>query len=308
MNFSDVALRLTVKLLRPLTNLRGGYRICRLLNRVFLFAGCSPLQQARMRDGSVILVDIRSHTEWYALWSGLYDDTLLTLMLTLLKAFPGNFLDVGSNIGMYAIRVSRLFSHKVVCFEPMPINAERIRHNASLNGVEQYVKVISVALSDHEGSADLILREDFKMGSLTGNASIAISSEIDGGFQRITVPVIRFDDFLSHHSCYDFSIAKIDIEGHEDFFIRGAKEWFERDRPIVMIEVNNFYYVKRGTSSSKVLGEALPNNYRVALIKTNFQILTLEEISFDSLSTLNNIENCLLFPAEKWEKIRAILS
>src|SRR6056297_4308841 len=79
---------------------------------------------------------------------------------------------------------------------PCPDNAARIRENAQLNVVEDSVEVHPVALSDAEGEAELVLREDFQMGSATGNASVAISDDADGRFRKIPVPMRRFDDVV----------------------------------------------------------------------------------------------------------------
>ncbi|KPP95365.1 MAG: methyltransferase, FkbM family [Erythrobacteraceae bacterium HL-111] len=261
-----------------------------------------------MRHGSVIWVDMRSHTEWYALWSGQYDEEFIGLLAKLLAAFPGSFLDVGGNIGMYAVRVSRLSGCKTICFEPMPRNTTRIRQNAQLNGVEGELEVLEIALSDHEGSADLVLREDFVAGSQTGNASIAISNEADGLFERIKVPVLRFDDFLAGRAEKNIFVAKVDIEGHEDFFLRGAEKWLGQNRPVILTEINNWFYLKRGTTSAAAFSQSLPRDYSVALVSNQFGKYLLEEIPVEQLADLKGLHNCLLYPPEKSELINSVIS
>jgi FkbM family methyltransferase len=258
-----------------------------------------------MRDGSIMWVDIRSYTEWYALWSGQYDEASIRLLTKLLATLGGQFLDVGGNIGMYAVRVSRLSGLKTICFEPMPRNAERIRQNAYSNGVEQDLEVLEIALSDHEGTADLVLREDFEAGSQTGNASIAISSEADGRFDQITVPVMCFDNFISARGDANFPVAKVDIEGHEDFFLRGAQQWLCRDRPVILTEINNWFYLKRGTTTSAVFRASLPADYRAVIVSNQFGKFSLEDIDLEELAEMQGLHNCLLYPPEKREKILA---
>ncbi|MDR9447444.1 MAG: FkbM family methyltransferase [Balneolaceae bacterium] len=136
-----------------------------------------------MRDGTRMRIDLRSQTEWWAFYSGHYDDAAINLLRNLLSSVGGNFLDVGANIGMYGIRVvAGLANTHSLCFEPMPKNAARILENAALNDLEDRVQIQQVGLSDTEGPAQLVLREDFEMGSVTGNASIAISQVADGDF------------------------------------------------------------------------------------------------------------------------------
>jgi FkbM family methyltransferase len=289
-----------VCVVRPISDVRGAGRVSRIINRAFLNAGVPPIQIARMRDGNKMRLDLRSQTEWYAFYSGHYDDAAIQLLRNLLSQVGGSFLDVGGNIGMYGIRVvAGLGTTDCLCFEPMPDNAARILENAKLNDAEDRVQVHQVALSDTEGETELVLREDFKMGSVTGNASIAISEDADGCFHRIQVSMRRFDEVLEDDEEKRFHVAKVDIEGHEDFFFRGASDWLQRDRPIILTEINNWFYEKRGTTSSDVFAPCLPAEYKVALFTANTKTAQLNECSVDELANLRRVETCILYPAER---------
>lgn len=296
-----------VRAVRPMSDVRGAGRVSRVINRAFLNAGVPPVQIARMRDGTRMRLDLRSQTEWYAFYSGHYDDAAINLLRNLLSQIGESFLDVGGNIGMYAIRVvADLGTTHCLCFEPMPDNAARILENAKLNDAKDRVQVHQVALSDAEGETELVLREDFEMGSVTGNASIAISEDADGRFRKIQVPMRRFDDFLEEEG-KRFHVAKVDIEGHEDFFFRGASAWLQRDRPVILTEINNWFYEKRGTTSSEAFAPCLPPKYEVALLKSNTKSAQLEECSVDQLAHLRRVETCILYPAERAQDIQKAL-
>ncbi|MDP2738106.1 MAG: FkbM family methyltransferase [Pseudorhodobacter sp.] len=286
---------------RPVSGLRGMGRVCGFFNHKFLAAGAPPIQVARMRDGTLMRLDLRSRTEWYSFYSGRYDESAVSLIRKLLSRLDGDFLDVGGNVGMYAVRIAATLGdgRRSVCFEPMPNNAERIRENARLNGVEDRVKVHEIALSDTDGQTDLVLREDFELGSATGNASIAISDFADGHYKKIGVRMRRFDDVLAEMGDATFPVVKVDIEGHEDFFLRGAQNWLRRDRPIILTEVNNWYFEQRRTTSSIVFAKSLPEGYEIALLKWHGTACTLEPCGIDDLAKLGMIETCLLVPAER---------
>ena len=295
--------RAYVHSVRPLHGVRGIGRLSRLVNRGFLKAGVPPIQTGRMRDGTRMRTDLRSQTEWYAFYSGRYDDGVIALIQRLLSRCGGNFLDVGGNIGMYAVRVGAGLEtgQRSLCFEPMPENAKRIRENARLNNLQDMVEVIEVALSDVDGETDLILREDFEMGSATGNASVAISEDADKQFRKIRVPTRRFDDLLAERGGGAFSLVKIDIEGHEDFFLRGAAEWLHRERPIIITEINNSYYRWRGTTSSDVFQAALPSDYQSALLRTKNTRSYTEPLPVCEFADLKRLSTCILYPKEKHE-------
>lgn len=300
-----------VRAFRPVSDMRGAGRICRKLNHAFLKAGVSPIQVTTMRDGTRMRLDLRAQTEWHSFYSGRYDDAAITLIHKLLERIEGDFLDVGGNIGMYAVRVANRLNaeQRAVCFEPMPDNVARIRENIELNGFARRVEVHEIALSDAEGEAELVLREDFEMGSGTGNASIAISEDADARFRKIRVPMRRFDDLLAEKAWWGaFPVVKVDIEGHEDFFLRGAAGWLHRDRPIVLTEINNWFYKKRGTTSSIVFGGSIPDNYELALLRTRGTTCSLEPCLIGDLADLRQIETCLIYPLERQADVQAAIA
>jgi len=292
-------------MLRPLSGIRGMGRMCQLVNTGFLSAGASPIQKMRMRDGTHMILDLRSKTEMYSFYSGRYDDATINLIRRLLDRLESDFLDVGGNIGMYAVRAiaGSKTDRRCVCFEPMSDNALRIEENTSLNGLQNRVDVHEVALSDSCGEAALVLREDFELGASTGNASVAISEEADVHFRKVQVPMRRFDDLIEVTRSSRFRVAKVDIEGHEDFFLRGAANWIARDRPIIFSEINNWFYQKRGTTSSSVFKSSLPEDYQVALLKESGRTCRLQTCSLKSLAELSDIETIIIFPPELTEEI-----
>ena len=127
MRFAEGLRARFVLAVRPISDVRGAGRVSRRINRAFLNSGAPPIQIAQMRDGTAMRLDLRSQTEWWAFYSGHYDDAAINLLRNLLSQVGGNFLDVGANIGMCGIRVvAGLASRHSLCFEPMPKNAARI--------------------------------------------------------------------------------------------------------------------------------------------------------------------------------------
>lgn len=92
---------------------------------------------------------------------------------------------------------------------------------------------------------------------------------------------------------------EIGFEGHEDFFLRGAANWLHRDRPIILTEVNNWYYEKRNTTSSAVFAPVLPKGYQVCLLRQQGARLKVEPCELAALALLPRVETCLMYPAER---------
>jgi hypothetical protein len=59
-----------------------------------------------MREGTRMRIDLRSQTEWYEFYSGRYDDAAIMLIQKLLSQVNVDFLSVGGNVGLYAVRVA----------------------------------------------------------------------------------------------------------------------------------------------------------------------------------------------------------
>ena len=250
------------------------------------------------------MVDLRSGTEWFTYYSGRYDEREIKLIKILL-AERGDFLDVGGNIGIYAVRIGRLLAktgRKVTCFEPVPANRRRIDQNLELNGLKDTVLVYDVALSSTEGVVDIVLREDFILGAETGNASVAISEEADGAFNRIRARSAPFDAIRQEFDIGPISVLKVDIEGHEDQFLRGAKAMIKTDRPIMFAEVNSWYFERRGLTVEAAFDGVLPSDYKkFEFVDKN----SIEVTLFERFSELQGFANIVLTPEKRVDELLA---
>ncbi len=137
-------------------------------------------------------------------------------------------IDVGANDGIYSYHLSRL-ARWVHAFEP---NAERVAHIRSL-GVAR-LSLENVALSSSAGVAMLRFPKDGSGGESVGMASLENRAVADETLSRVAaVQTRRLDD-------YDFGkigFIKIDVEGHEEAVLDGARTTIARDRPTLLIEI-----------------------------------------------------------------------
>lgn len=295
---------LTAGLVRPFAKVRGAHRLCRVMNQAFLALGSSPVRIARTVDDALMMVDLRSGAEWFTYYSGRYDEREIKLIKILL-AERGDFLDVGGNIGIYAVRIGRLLAktgRRVYCFEPVPANRRRIEQNLELNGLKDIVSVYDVALSSAEGVVDIVLREDFILGAETGNASVAISEEADGAFNRIQARSAPFDAIRHESDIGPISVLKVDIEGHEDQFLRGAKNMIKTDQPIMFSEVNSWYFERRGLTVDAAFEGVLPSDYK------KFEFVgenSLDVRLFERFSELQGFANIILAPEKRVDELLA---
>jgi FkbM family methyltransferase len=231
---------------------RGHWRRVQPLNRFALLLGAAPTAHVEMRLGHRLLLDLRSGTEWLAYYSRDFDDRLIVAACALVTE-PGSIaIDAGANIGFWAVplasRVAAL-NGRLLAFEPVPFNAERLKFNLAINGYAAYAEVVQAALSDRTRNVVMVLREDFTEGAATGNASISIDDDEDRKHSSLPAPAVTLDEFLRDRpEVTSVKIIKVDVEGHEDRLLAGAAETLSTHRPIVFVEWNRAYYDRRHTN------------------------------------------------------------
>ncbi|MFV2116326.1 FkbM family methyltransferase [Micromonospora sp. LOL_025] len=131
----------------------------------------------------------------------------------------GTAVDVGAWYGPWTARLLRR-ADRVVAVEPTPPLARQLR--AAFPAAE----VVEAAVSDHEGTASLYLPEG---GAIVGTSSLEDPQQGDPvEVRRITLDSLGLTDVR---------FVKLDIEGHELPALRGAAETVRRDRPVLLIEV-----------------------------------------------------------------------
>ncbi|WP_194850790.1 FkbM family methyltransferase [Nonlabens antarcticus] len=284
---------------RKLPKHRKINQIYKHFNWLFLTLGTQPIVMATMDDGTRIKVDLTTRTERMAYYSGGYDSELLEIIIKLLK--PDNvFLDVGANIGFYSVAVSEVFRKmkskgKVVSFEPFKGNYERLKFNIKTNGLEDYCLINTYGLSDEAGTNVITLREDFKHGSSTGNAAIPTSESMDEGFKKSTIDLKKLDDVWNtdFNQLGKIEIIKMDIEGHEDFCLKGGLKTIEESRPTLLMEVNKPYYKSRGVDLDNTFFPLIPVDYKV------FRKVNNEWMELSSLEECRKLDNVFIIPVEK---------
>ena len=135
-------------------------------------------------------------------------------------------IDVGANEGSYIHFMCR-HARRVYAFEPVPWLADRLRQK-----FRSRVTVKALALSDAAGHARL--RIPVVDGELiTGLSSLDTPASANAEMREFEVETATLDDAYAG----DAGFIKIDVEGHEDAVLRGARRTIVRSRPRVQIEI-----------------------------------------------------------------------
>jgi len=159
---------------------------------------------------------------------GGYEKWALCHILTALEVGPsGAFLDIGLNVGPYAL-LGRAFSDReVIGFEPTPDLAEVAENCGKSNGLDYTVE--RIALGDSNGTATLYL-SDSTDSSNSLNASFRPNSFV------LEVPLQTLDSYADEKELLP-GVLKVDTETTEPAVLRGSRDTVLRHRPWIFCEV-----------------------------------------------------------------------
>lgn len=189
---------------------RGAFRPT--LSRLVNLLRDGPLDVA-YQGASFRLYHQASATERGALFNPAYNAEELDFLRRHIPA-GGVFVDVGANVGTYALSLARHVGAggKVIAIEPHPVTHARLAFNTSASGYPQ-VRLVAAAAGPADG--ELMIETD---GENLG-ASHVVSGNVSA--KAIKVPSLRLRRILDQAGASHVDAIKIDVEGFEDRVLTG---------------------------------------------------------------------------------------
>lgn len=167
---------------------------------------------------------------------------------------PYIFMDIGSNIGAYALFVGSWAgpSARVYAFEPQPHIHQRLRTNLSFNDLPS-VSPQSLALADKTGEMTLHIDN-----TNSGESSL---KQLEGHVttSSVSVPTMTLLDFAQRESLPYISAMKLDVEGAEDLILSP----FFTDAPVELLPDLMIVENADVRWSRDIIAEAEARGYRV---------------------------------------------
>ena len=215
---------------------------------------------------------------------------------------PGDtVVDVGANYGYYTHRLSEIVgpSGRVIGFEPIPftyeVNQRVLKHfgieNADVHqlgvGDENKKTKFTVPVAGFGGISG-------GLAHLSGRENDEDGKEKYYNFERneeVDAEIVRLDDFLD--SKIDaLSFVKIDVEGGEYFAIDGMKSTISKYRPVMIVEIQPYFFQGYGISEPQLKELIQELGYKSFLFDDKEGILNLFEGDYLD-------RNYVLIPDEK---------
>ncbi len=220
----------------------------------------SDFQWHRDRWGHQFLVNPGYHIDRHIIAFGGYETLSLRFLARKIKSGM-TCLDLGANLGQMAIHMGGLVgpTGSVYAFEPVPAILDRLHLHIRANKMGQQVEALDLALSDKTGKATLSCTDIRAENQGTGSL---VSSDVSLR-EHIEVRTIRLDDFVKERDIKRLDFVKIDIQGSEPLFIRGATDTLERLGPDLLIEVSPSDLQYLGLDSRDLLSMLEARGYRL---------------------------------------------
>jgi FkbM family methyltransferase len=144
--------------------------------------------------------------------------------------------DVGAYFGIYALTASVKVGRNghVLAFEPSADQMGKLRWNLVLNGCRN-VRTEKLALSNVEGPAEFFVAT----GGAEGFSGLR-RPEVGAAVRSVEVRTAIFDDYLERNAISSVDLIKVDVEGGELDFFRGARKLLgQADSPIILCELQD---------------------------------------------------------------------
>lgn len=178
-------------------------------------------------DGTLFVPEARVAKDYFR--TGLYERGYIDWAFSNYAKEDKEIIDIGAHIGMYTTKFGKK-AKQVHSFECSPKSYNFLCANILLHDLSYKVKTYNVALSDKQGVTKYYIRDPKDGG---GNGISGFDVDIQKKIPTIDVPTVPLDSF----GLTNVNFIKIDVEGHEEFVLRGAVKTIEENQyPKILFE------------------------------------------------------------------------
>jgi FkbM family methyltransferase len=248
----------------------------------------NKVYKKRLDDNFYMLLNPTEHIQQQLFWYGYYEKELGDLLKKTIK--PGDvFLDLGANIGYFSLLVANNSpSAKVISFEPVRGLFQNMNENISLNNIKN-ILTVNAAVGEISEEKELFVSASDNLGM----SSFHQPGNYSGKTEK--VKVVAIDDWFKTSGLSRIDIIKLDIEGSELAALKGMKEVLQKQKPILIVEVNPETLSMFNLKPSNIY------NYLKQLNFEGFLILENGRLEYLTQPEINQTTNVLFMHKEKMD-------
>lgn len=278
---------------------KGKYRLFQLA----LKACRHPHRSLRvdLKDGRKLWVNLTTGMQETVFFHGEFEIPITSIARQIVKA-GDTCIDAGANYGWYTTLFANVVGKagSVHSFEPVPQTFAELKRNYELLGSPANVHINNLAVGDAPGTIVMNLFKD----QPTGHASMAAKEGVET--ESVSCELITLDSYLEKHTVNQVDFVKVDIEGAELMFLRGASRLFDQQVPPVIL-------MEMALAQSKYFGYT-PNDLLTYLSeKGDYDFYAVDEVG-GKLVPITTFEpedigaNVFCIPRNADERIMSIVS
>ncbi len=167
------------------------------------------------------------------IWTGRYEFDFARRLAGAVR--PGTVAyDIGGWHGFFTGVMAANGAREVHVFEPLPLNADRIRKLIELNSAKLII-LHTIALGRSDTEMDLVAMPDTSMAKL----EVSDFQPEAVAQQKLRVRVRSIDSILNAGEAPPPSVVKIDVEGAEMLVLQGARAMLRAYRPEIFAEIHS---------------------------------------------------------------------
>lgn len=230
------------------------------------------------------------------LCNGNYEVQETDMVCRLLRYFKDDedfvMFDVGANVGWYSLNASKCIpALKLYAFEPGPITYQRLVNNLELNGIKRET-AINVGFYKENGKLD------FYYDKTRSGASSLINIQEKDAIEKISVDMIKMDDWAEENNVGKVDFIKCDVEGSELFVYEGGMELIAKSKPIIFSEMLRKWSAKFGYHPNDIIRLFTSIGYECFVIMDAHKLKKIDLVDEDTVET-----NFFFLHSEKHAKI-----
>jgi FkbM family methyltransferase len=210
---------------------KGKYRLFALAMKMCKFL--PDKVDSYTKDGRHFQTSLRSRMNDTLFFLGEYERAVTHIISNVVK--NGDVcLDVGANFGWYTTLLHNSCGNagEVHAFEPVPPIFSELLQNYKLKDSPSNLNLVNCALGDFIGETELFIFPKLSYGYSS------MSKQGNDEFVSHKSKIITTNSYLEENKVADVNFVKVDVEGAEMLFLKGATDLFrQKVPPIFVIEM-----------------------------------------------------------------------
>ncbi len=176
--------------------------------------------------GSLLKLSPNDYITRHFLKENGFENSTMNCIMNIMKD-GGNFLDIGANVGVFAISVAGIPHTKVLAIDASPIAFSILTNNISLN---KYKNIVPVNAALSNTNLQYLPFGCSNIGNL-GTSKVLNTTEQENLSYYYYVQTATLSSLLPNFSEFDnFKLLKIDVEGYEHLVLSGFP-WSSQLKP-----------------------------------------------------------------------------